>query len=299
MKILWISCLAWLENGKYRLPVNGPGAVSGSIFQQSIIEGIEIHGASVDILNDYPVANKKCVKGAKWSHNGKSRNRTISTINIPLISMVIKSISIFLNILKKQKGMKYNIAIAYLIHTPYLIGLWVTKKINRDIKTVLICPDLPGYMDMSLKEKPLKRLFKKIDYIIISKLINSIDAFVLFSDAMKERLPIGNKPSIVIEGVYSQFDVELTKVEKKRSIMHAGTLHRNIGIENIIEAFKLINDKELELWIFGNGELGDYIRKASEIDKRIKFFGFVSRQELFEYEKQAMSFKKKEILIKG
>ncbi len=288
MKILWISCLAWLENGEYRLPVNGPGAVSGSIFQQSIIEGVENHGAKVEILNDYPVANKRCVKGAKWSHNCESLDKTVSTINIPLISMIVKSISIFLNIFKKQKGMDYSIAIAYLIHTPYLIGLWIAKKIKRDIKTVLICPDLPGYMDMSLKEKPIKKLFKKIDYMIINKLMNSIDAFVLFSDSMKERLPIGNKPSIVIEGVYSPFDIDLTKAEKKRAIMHAGTLHRNIGIENIIEAFKLISDKELELWIFGDGDLGDYIRKASQIDKRIKFFGFVSRQELFEYEKRAM-----------
>lgn len=55
MKILWISSLAWKHNSEYSYPVNGAGAVSGSLFQQSMIEGLEELGHAVDIISDYPM----------------------------------------------------------------------------------------------------------------------------------------------------------------------------------------------------------------------------------------------------
>ena len=68
--------------------------------------------------------------------------------------------------------------------------------------------------------------------------------------------------------------------------MHAGTLHRNIGIENILESMRFL-PKDMELWIFGDGDLKTYIIEKAKEDKRIKFFGFKSREEVFEYEKAA------------
>jgi glycosyltransferase involved in cell wall biosynthesis len=286
MKILWISSLAWLNKDKYRLPVNGPGAVSGSLFQQNIIEGLEAQGINIEIINDYPTSSR-INRGFSWSHNGVSDNKTVSTVNIPLFSLLLKTILILSNLFFRKKKNEYNVAIVYLIHTPYLVSLWFTKKLNKNVKTVLICPDLPGYMDMSLKDKPIKNCLKRIDNWLINKLIKNIDAFILFSDAMRERLPINNKDSIVIEGVYSPNGLDLNKRPKKYAIMHAGTLHKNIGIENLIEGFKQINDPKLELWLFGDGELNEYIQKESKIDTRIRFFGFVSRTDLFEYQKQA------------
>ena len=41
MRILWISSIAWETENGYEYPTNGPGAVSGSIFQQSMIKGLE------------------------------------------------------------------------------------------------------------------------------------------------------------------------------------------------------------------------------------------------------------------
>lgn len=287
MNVLWISSLAWLKDGEYMKKVNGPGAVSGSLFQQSIIEGLEKNEINIDILSDYP-ASDRIVKGFKWSHNNISFDRTITSVNIPVISLIIKTICMMINIFNVKKTKKYDIAIGYLIHTPYLISLWLAKKINKNIKTVLICPDLPEYMDMSLKEKPIKSMLKNIDSWIINHTVKEIDSFIIFSEAMREKIEINDKPVIVIEGVYSSTNIDLTERNKKKAVMHAGTLHKNIGIENIIEAFKLIDDRELELWIFGGGELNNFIEDSCEVDKRIKFYGFVSREKLFEYEKQAM-----------
>lgn len=287
MKAIWISCLAWQKDGKYRYKPNNPGGISGSIFQQSLIEGMEQSGASVDILSDYPATDKKYVKSFYWSHNNNSKNTTITSLNIPIISIPIKAILLCKEILKYNKKNEYDYAIGYLMHTPYLLGICLLKKLNKNIKAVLVCPDLPQYMDMSLDDKIIKNILKKIDYIIIERLLKYIDGFVLFSKEMNKEININNKSSIVIEGVYSSLGLDLANIKKSHAIMHAGTLHKNIGIEEIIEAFKLIKDEKLELWFFGDGELREYIKNQSKIDNRIKFFGFRDREEVFEYEKRA------------
>lgn len=287
MKALWFSSLAWHKNKKYPHEVDGPGAVSGSIFQQSMIQGLERCGVDVDIINDYPIRYKKYFRGYEWSHNGKNADVAISKINMKILSLITKTISLLKSIKNKQVSKKYDVAISYLIHTPYLLGLWFSKILNPKLKTILICPDLPGYMDMSLNNKPIKKIAKMIDGLLINNIIRKVDGFVLFSEAMQSKLPIEGKPAIVIEGVFNGASLNFKKVNKRKAIMHAGTLHRNIGIENILDAFMEIEDNELEFWIFGDGDLKNYIINKATEDKRIKYRGFVSREELFEYEKQA------------
>ena len=51
--ILWIGALSWLNADLTYFPnASYPGIVSGSAFQQSIIEGFEQHGNDVQILTD-------------------------------------------------------------------------------------------------------------------------------------------------------------------------------------------------------------------------------------------------------
>ena len=42
-----------------------------------------------------------------------------------------------------------------------------------------------------------------------------------------------------------------------------------------------------ELWLFGDGDYVEEIKKYAEIDKRIKFYGRVSRDEVLKFEKKA------------
>ena len=55
MKILWIGGICWNQDGKYKFPLTLPGAVSGSFFQQSIIEGMESFSEEVEVtlLTEY------------------------------------------------------------------------------------------------------------------------------------------------------------------------------------------------------------------------------------------------------
>ena len=290
MKILWVSCLAWNDEGKYRLPVNGAGAVSGSLFQQSMIEGLEELGHEVDIVGDYPHAPGKIVnKSFDWSHRVGSQDVAIKSVNAPYVSLLFKEFYLLRALKKQIKHKSYDVVIAYLIHQPYMKAIACAKRKIKNMNSVIICPDLPNMMDMSLNEKFLKRMLKKVDAYRIERLYKYIDGFVLFAKKMREQIPIHNRPYTVIEGVATVEKLDTSPVAKEKFIMHAGTLHKNIGIENIIDSMKYIEDKNVKLKIFGTGELSPFIEECAEKDPRIEFFGFVSREELFDYQKKAIA----------
>ena len=137
-----------------------------------------------------------------------------------------------------------------------------------------------------MKKNSIKAFLKKIENKIDQWLLKSVDGYVLFTEQMNEYFSKFNKPYTVIEGVYRD-KYPLNSTTKKHFIMHAGSLHYNIGIEELIAAFEQITNKTEELWFFGSGAMDEYINEKAKGNNRIKHMGFVDPMLLFEYEKQA------------
>lgn len=282
--ILWICGIAWLRDDNTYFPeATYPGIVSGSAFQQAIIEGLENQHHHVRILSDCDMSSGERLE---WSHNGKSHDIRVAGNGNKFLRIPTKIIELFKEIKKGKILDGIHYVCAYEMHLPYLFCLNKIKKLNPQIKTILICPDLSIYMDLDSKKKPLKTLLKKIENIIVQKLLKSVDGYVLFTEQMNDYFAKFNKPYTVIEGVYRDKYPLITST-KGNYIMHAGSLHYNIGIEELIDAFEQITNQTQELWFFGSGALDEYIKKKGKENNRIKHMGFVDPQQLFEYEKQA------------
>ena len=282
--ILWICGIAWMrEDNTYFPEVTYPGIVSGSAFQQAIIEGLEDKNYKVRILSDCDMSSGERLE---WSHNNISRDIRVAGNGNRFLRIPTKIIELFKELKNGNILEGINYVCAYEMHLPYLFCLNKIKKINPQIKTVLICPDLSIYMDLDAKKKPLKTLLKKIENIIARRLLESVDGYVLFTEQMSEYFAKFNKPHTVIEGVYRD-KYPLNSSNKRPFIMHAGSLHYNIGIEELISAFEQISDQTQELWFFGSGAMDEYIQQKAKKNRRIKHMGFVDPQKLFEYEKQA------------
>ena len=290
MKILWISSLAWKREGTYPYTPNGAGAVAGSLFEQSMIEGLEIAGHEVDIISDYPyAAGANPHARIEWSHREGARDVSVKTVDVPYLSLFYKEHTLRAAVRDRLRENTYDVAVAYLIHQPYMSALAYAKRLCPTLRTVLICPDLPDMMDMSLSEKPLKALLKRLDMRRVSRLYHKMDGFVLFAEAMRERIDLHDAPYTVIEGVATVDGLDITPVEREKFLLYAGTLHKNIGIETIIDSLAYIRDPEVTLHLFGTGELEGYIREAAARDGRILYGGFIDRAALFEEEKRALA----------
>lgn len=284
-KILWVGAISWLKNGVFTPPVRYPGIVSASTFQQAMIEGLENQGQSVRILSDSDVFDGTRVI---WNHN-KSNEYDVRVAGKEnrILRLPVKTINLIKEIRKKGIARQRDVVVAYEMHIPYLFAIRKLKK-EYNITTILICPDLTAYMDVDIEKKPIKRIFKIIENQMMKHLLKYVDGYVFFTAQMAE-LFTGklHKPYTVVEGVLNEEKYDYSACEKQPFIMHSGSLHSKMGIEELVTAFKELKDLKQDLLFFGSGEMDEYICQEGKKDPRIKHMGFVSPQELFSYEKKA------------
>ena len=216
----------------------------------------------------------------------------IKYINIPFLKEFIYFIGTCIKIFYwNMNTSKANEKCIFLNlnYAPVSLAIVLMGKLFR-IKKVITFTDLLSYTyaDEKVKKMPIyKRCLIKPYIYLIKKLQENYDMYIFFSELMNECINKFNKPYLVMEGIYNPEGINFKKVKKSNAIAYAGKLNREIGIQKILDVFKKINDKNLELWFLGNGDMKDEIKKASIINKNIKYFGYKNRQEVFEYLKMA------------
>ena len=265
---------------------------AANTLQWALLNGFEANSYPVKVitlptLRDFPQYYKKTYfKSSSFSHTKGNEDLCLGFVTVPAIKHVSKYFNLY-NSLKNLLEDKDNVhLIIYGIHSPYLKAVEKIKQRNDKIRTCLIVPDLPEYMSDS--KNKIYRLLKSIDMKIIFKSFQYIDSFVLLSRYMEERLPIDNKPWMVMEGIYNTND-NVTNVPKEpyKTIFYTGNLGKRYGILDLLEAFTKIKKQNYRLWIRGNGECLKEIKEAANKDKRILYFDQLSRTELIKLQKRA------------
>ena len=180
-----------------------------------------------------------------------------------------------------------RVVMVYAIYAPFLKAVVEIKKKYSDIKVLLIVPDLPEFM--SQRETSLKKFVKLFRQVFFQKCYEYVDYYVLLSRYMIERLPIGNKPWTVIEGIFNveRDDVQVLKKETgTKTVFYSGTLARRYGIMNLVQAFMMIENPTYRLMICGNGDTKEEIMSLAKVDKRIIYKGQLPRHEILVLQRQ-------------
>lgn len=261
-------------------------------FQWALLNGFKANSYPIKVitlptLRDFPQYYKKTYfKSSSFSHIKGNEDLCLGFVTVPLIKHVSKYLNLY-NSLKNLLKDKDNVhLIIYGIHSPYLKAVEKIKERNDKIKTCLIVPDLPEYMSDS--KNKIYRLLKSIDKKIIFKSFQYIDSFVLLSRYMTERLPIRDKPWMVMEGIYNTND-NVTNVPKEpyKTILYTGNLGKRYGILDLLEAFTKISNPNFRLWLCGNGDGLEKIQEIQKRDHRIEYFGILPRNEVLKLQKRA------------
>lgn len=121
-------------------------------------------------------------------------------------------------------------------------------------------------------------LYKKIPFMVGS---NSAK-----TELSRMRIPRKNI-KVIPHGVILDLPKNKLSKEKVRTVIFLGTLAKDKGIEDAIKAFGILNNKDnFRFWIIGKGG-EDYLEKLKKlcrnegVDKKTKFWGFVSQKEKF------------------
>jgi glycosyltransferase involved in cell wall biosynthesis len=187
---------------------------------------------------------------------------------------------------------KPNVTIVlYSYGYEYLIAILSLKRCYN-FKVCVIVTDLIEY---TWTKNIFKKYFKLyIEKKLIGSALKRVDYFVLLTEMMKSKLPIGSKPYVVIEGLYNNVNYCSEKdlfVKPPNSfiIVYTGSLIFEYGFKLLLDAFELLKVHDtFHLWISGQGIEGENILALRmNNDSRIKYFGVLSQVESMELQKCA------------
>ena len=252
-------------------------------FYENLQNGIRI--INVLPVGTFPFQYKDLVLHSKeWEYKDE-KHYQVGSSNLPFLKQFFRCKKIK-KILKKSQDKEI------CIYSTYLPFLKAVQKLDKSYHIKLIVPDLPEYYDYSGKSNVIKKFFRNRNSKAIYKCLKRVDSFVLLTEHMKEPLGVGDRPYVVVEGISNfantvpQEQVDNTKKDKN-IILYTGTLHQKFGIDILIDAFSLIKEDNYELWICGSGDYEEQIKRVASEDNRIKFFGYISKEEAEKKQQEA------------
>ena len=154
------------------------------------------------------------------------------------------------------------------------------------VKSVAIVTDIPDFMKEYTfkKESFLNRVTSKLYTNICNFLLHRYDYYIFLTEQMNEVINYYGKPYIVMEGlVDSDMKNTLNLLDNKyneKIIIYAGALYEKYGVKKLIEAFMKLNDSDVKLWLYGAGEMEEYIKMREKQDYRIKYFGVLPNEHI-------------------
>ena len=163
------------------------------------------------------------------------------------------------------------------------------KQLKPQLKVAMVVTDLPEFM-----MKPQSKIFKAGEKIggksdlSATALFDCVDGYVLLAPAMRERLPVGEKPWIQVEGIYnSDTPIDEQPKEGYKTILYTGNLGLRYGIGTLLEAFHKIPSSDYRLWICGGGDGLAEVQRYGAMDNRIIYKGILPRKDVLQLQARA------------
>ncbi|MBU5343513.1 glycosyltransferase [Caldifermentibacillus hisashii] len=266
--------------------------------QWEIITGLDQNlDQPIQVLNSlyigsFPKRYKKIyIRNYRFTHNTSNKNGDINVgfINLPGIKIFHRFIALkpYINRWAEKDNGRKKIVIAYAMTYTFTHLLRYVKKINKDIITCLIVPDLPQYMNLSVRVGLLYKYLKKVEINAITRDMNFIDCYVLLTKYMGEKLKI-KVPYTIIEGIATDKFDEVSFSEREsghKTVLYTGTLEKKYGIIDLVESFKKLSGDNYRLIICGTGEAEQFVLDECKKDSRIVYKGLLKRDEVLKLQK--------------
>jgi len=275
--------------------------VAANNFQWSFIQGLEANlNQPIDIIStlsmgSYPIGSRKLfVKSKTINAEDYSFFKYVGYVNFYLIKGLCRFILLFFTLKKWIKNNPNGNIYVYSLYLPYLWALLFTKRYRRNQKTkyCLIIPDLMGKYGMQQPLFTINGFWKRIESRFIYSISREADCFVFLTKQMAEPMKIGNKPYTVIEGLITKpqhtflNEIKDENQTEKKILLYTGSLLNDFGIETLLKSFLKIPKNNFELWLCGPVNESKTVVEYSQIDSRIKYWGFLRKDEVAELQKK-------------
>jgi len=282
------------ERTKERLP-----GISGHKVTKAEIYGIDSNlDSPVDIFNiintvNYPKYPQLVFPDEEWNHTDISKHVDyhLGYINLFGIKYITQYLSMKRALNKWVKGQNGTcmICVHNIFLPAMLAAVHVARKNKEKVKLCLNTGDVPGKYGLQSQFK------KNVKQVLIEELVNKnvlklakqFDCFVFVTKDMAMAFEVEDKPYTVVECTYIEPEYAKGKSileSEKKTIFYAGSIREEYGIGHLLRSFSLIDSKEYELIIAGGGAGEELVKEYADRDSRIKFIGFITPQEVLQYQ---------------
>ncbi len=238
---------------------------------------------------DASLTRKKFFRG-KEERCGKVHYQYLPLINLPLLRPVLQRICAKKMIRKKRT---HDSVIVCDIWNQSIAS--AARQVGKrfHIPVIGIITDLPGHRSDAYK-KQKKSLGGMLAQYVEKRLIASMqryDGYLFLAKAMNEIANPNGRPYLVLEG-HSDIQMlktknELTQKEVPYVMMYAGTLHRQYGIQMLVEAFLAADNAGWELHIYGTGDYAQELEQIVADYGNVKYFGRRDNDDIIRKQKTA------------
>ena len=251
-------------------------------YNNLLIEGIaqNIKG-EITSISALPV-NRKWSKKISFSREeekiGNIHYIYNAFINLPILRQLTLIIGTMREIKKVYLENRDSVIICDILNQSLAIAARKSGK-KYGIQVVGIVTDVPGYTSGAsqkchsyFKRKLLEKAEKNSE-----RNLGKYDAYLLLTEAMNAVVNKNGKPYIVLEG-HSDSKMQHTEncldaKSQPKVAMYAGGIHKEYGIERLVNAFVKGGFNDWELHIYGNGNYESELTLLSERIANVKYFG--------------------------
>lgn len=123
----------------------------------------------------------------------------------------------------------------------------------------------------------INRQISKYSSKIVAKSLAKFDAYLFLTEAMNTIVNPNNKPYIVIEGhcdsSMAQRENTLENKSEPKVMMYAGGIHKEFGIQRLVNAFLAADVPGWECHIYGDGNYQNELTELCKKTDKVKYFG--------------------------
>ena len=266
--------------------------------QKSILCGLRYHTADCELINmpyvgAFPVRYRDArLKTYNFTHKtafGEIEATNVGFCNLLGLKIFSRCTQLKKMLKSKLQGVEEEVVLLVYAVTPsFLKACHDIKKQYANVRIVVVVPDLPEYMSDS--RNLIYLTYKKLSDCVLRRCYKSVDAWVLLSKHMTERLPVRNDNWVVMEGIYNNFSDEVASDDgsQDKYVLYAGTLAKRYGVQSLVKAFHSSSISDVKLYICGAGDSQSMIESLAKTDERIKYLGQIPREQVLQLQRNAL-----------
>ncbi len=261
-------------------------SVAGNNMQLGLLEALEPLCDELKAVTIYPVS--------AWPKDAKRRYKK-ETIDLGFMESTRVGFRNLPVIKQRQQGRHaYRECLSYLRENPDAVlvtfnmypqtGYAANKLRKQGYKVVPLLADLP--IDDNYNRRGISKLVMNSFFRKTARYISRVDRVIALNKHAAE-VYAPNAEYMVMDGAVAKSSIEPISPRNNtiKNIVYGGSLNDYSGIKELIEAMRLVKNKEVVLEIYGSGDAAEYIKQKA--CSTIRFGGKILPEEMRKVQRNA------------